>query len=224
MKILRIDKDSLSTIIWSWAICLAIIFISLRFIPLMWVSVPISVLAAVFMGFITFFFRIPDRITPSPEDKGIVTSVADGEVVIVDKVFENEFLRRECIQVSVYMDFFDVHCNFWPVTGKIVYYKYHPGKKVLAYLPKSSELNEHASSCLETEDGRQVFFKQIAGTFARRIVCYSVPGSYENRGEQCGVIKFGSRVDMFLPTDAEIKVSKGDKVKAVESVIAVLPR
>ena len=92
----------------------------------------------------------------------------------------------------------------------------------MAFHPKSSELNEHSSSCLWNTYG-EVFFKQIAGTFARRIVCYSEPGNMVNRGDQCGVIKFGSRIDMFLPLDADIQVKIGDKVKAVESVIAVLP-
>ena len=174
------------------------------------------------MLFITWFFRVPDRTVPEYGNKRLVTSVADGKVVIAEKVFEKEFLQRDCIQISVYMDFFDVHCNFWPMDGKVIYYKYHPGKYFLAFHPKSSELNEHASSCLQNAHG-EVFFKQIAGTFARRIVCYSRPGSMENRGEQCGVIKFGSRIDMFLPLDADIRVKVGDKVKAVESVIAVLP-
>ena len=120
------------------------------------------------------------------------------------------------------MDFFDVHCNFWPITGEVKYYRYHPGKYLLAFHPKSSELNEHSSTCMENEYGT-VFFKQIAGTFARRIVCYSEPGKIEYRGEQCGVIKFGSRIDLFLPLEAEVKVKVGDTVRAIESVLAVLP-
>ena len=120
------------------------------------------------------------------------------------------------------MDFFDVHCNFWPITGEIKYYQYHPGKYLLAFHPKSSELNEHSSTCIENEYG-PVFFKQIAGTFARRIVCYSEPGHMEYRGEQCGVIKFGSRIDLFVPLEADVKVKVGDTVRAIESVLAILP-
>jgi len=175
-----------------------------------------------FMLFITWFFRVPNRKAPDARNNRLVTSVADGEVVIVEKAFEKEYLKRDCIQISVYMDFFDVHCNFWPINGEVSYYMYHPGKYLLAFHPKSSELNEHASSCLKNEYG-EVFFKQIAGTFARRIVCYSEPGNYENRGDQCGVIKFGSRIDLFIPLEAEVKVKVGDKVRAVESVLAVLP-
>ena len=222
IRSIRIDKDSYETILVAWCICGVLIWLTAHFIHNPLISLPVSAVLVTFMFFITYFFRVPDRTVPDYENDRLVTSVADGKVVIVEKVFEKEYLRRECMQVSVYMDFFDVHCNFWPVNGKVTYYKYHPGKYLLAFHPKSSELNEHASSCLRNEYG-EVFFKQIAGTFARRIVCYSEPGNMENRGDQCGVIKFGSRIDMFLPLDAEIRVGIGDKVKAVESVIAVLP-
>ena len=222
MKWFRIDSDSYNTIFGSWCVCAVLIWLNAYFIDNPWISIPISVLLVAFMVFITYFFRVPNRIPPEHGNHRLVTSAADGKVVILEKVYEGEYLKRECIQVSVYMDFFDVHCNFWPVTGKVSYYRYHPGKYLLAFLPKSSEKNEHASTCMETEYG-EVFFKQIAGTFARRIVCYSEPGDLENRGDQCGVIKFGSRLDLFLPLDAEIKVKIGDKVRAVESVIAVLP-
>ena len=219
---IRIDKDSYETILIAWCICAIFIWLNARYIHNPWISIPISVILVVFMCFITWFFRVPNRTVPDYENDRLVTSVADGKVVILEKVFEKEYLQRDCIQISVYMDFFDVHCNFWPVNGKVTYYKYHPGKYLLAFHPKSSELNEHSSSCLKNKYG-EVFFKQIAGTFARRIVCYSEPGTMENRGDQCGVIKFGSRIDMFLPLDAEIQVKLGDKVKAVETVLAVLP-
>ena len=221
MKLTKIDNDSYGTILFSWCICAILIFLVARYAPL-WLSLPLCTFFVVFMGFITWFFRVPDRQTPEEENKRLVTSVADGKVVIVEKVFEKEYLQRECIQISVYMDFFDVHCNFWPITGEVTYYKYHPGKYLLAFHPKSSELNEHASSSLKNEHG-EVFFKQIAGTFARRIVCYSEPGKMGYRGDQCGVIKFGSRIDLFVPLEAEVKVKVGDKVKAVESVLAILP-
>ena len=222
MNWIKIDNDSYGTILISWIICAALIWLTARYIHSPWISLPISAALVIFMVFITWFFRVPNRTAPDADNLRLVTSVADGKVVIVDKVFEKEFLQKECIQISVYMDFFDVHCNFWPIEGKVTYYQYHPGKYLLAFHPKSSELNEHSSSCLENKYG-QVFFKQIAGTFARRIVCYSEPGKMEYRGDQCGVIKFGSRIDLFVPLDAEIKVKVGDKVRAVESVLAILP-
>ena len=171
------------------------------------------------MGFVMFFFRVPQRNTV-PGEK-VVTSVADGRVVVVEKVFEAEHLNCECMQVSVYMDFFNVHVNYWPIDGEVTYYKYHPGKYMLAYLPKASELNEHTSVGIKSEHG-EILFKQLAGTFARRIVCYAKPGNQEVKGDQCGIIKFGSRIDMYLPLDADIKVQIGDYVRACESVIAEL--
>ncbi|MBP3202106.1 MAG: phosphatidylserine decarboxylase family protein [Bacteroidales bacterium] len=222
MRIIKIDKDSYGTILLSWCISAVLIFLLARFVPQLWISLPLCLFFVVFMIFITYFFRVPDRETPEAENKRLVTSVADGKVVIVEKVFEKEFLQKDCIQISVYMDFFDVHCNFWPITGEIKYYQYHPGKYLLAFHPKSSELNEHSSTCIENEYG-PVFFKQIAGTFARRIVCYSEPGHMEYRGEQCGVIKFGSRIDLFVPLEADVKVKVGDTVRAIESVLAILP-
>ena len=222
MNWIKIDSDSYGTILISWVVCALLIFLVARFIHNLWISVPISAIFVVFMVFITWFFRVPNREAPFAENDRLVTSVADGKVVIVEKVFEKEFLQQECIQISVYMDFFDVHCNFWPITGKVTYYKYHPGKYLLAFHPKSSEKNEHSSTCMENAHGK-VFFKQIAGTFARRIVCYSEPGKMEYRGDQCGVIKFGSRIDLFVSPEADIKVKVGDKVRAVESVLAVLP-
>jgi len=221
-NLIKIDSNSYGTILFSWCICALLIFLVAYFIKIWWISVPVCAFFVIFMVFITWFFRVPNRNTPDEENPRLVTSVADGKVVIVEKVFEKEFLKKEAIQISVYMDFFDVHCNFWPITGKVSYYKYHPGKYLLAFHPKSSELNEHSSSCLENEYG-SVFFKQIAGTFARRIVCYSDPGHVEYRGEQCGVIKFGSRIDLFVPLEADVKVKVGDKVRAVESILAILP-
>jgi phosphatidylserine decarboxylase len=171
------------------------------------------------MGFSLFFFRVPNRHTVTGDN--VVTSVADGKVVVIDKVYEPEYVKGECMQISVYMDFFNVHVNYWPVSGEVTYYKYHPGKYLLAFLPKASELNEHSSVGIKSEYG-DVFFKQLAGTFARRIVTYATPGSNEIKGDQCGVIKFGSRIDLYLPVDAEIKVKLGDYVKACETVIAEL--
>ncbi len=216
---MKVHKDGLSLIAGTWVLGAALIFVCIRYIPYAFISYPISALLFLFMVFIFFFFRVPEREVAAGEN--VVTSVADGEVVIIEKVFEKEFLKTECIQVSVYMDFFNVHVNFWPFSGKVTYYKYHPGKYFLAFLPKASEQNEHTSICVENACGR-VFFRQLAGTFARRIVCYAKVGADEVKGSQCGIIKFGSRIDMFLPLDSDIKVEIGDEVRACETVIAEL--
>lgn len=215
-----IDKDSYGTIGINWLVIAVLIVCAIVFIRNRYISIPIVTILLAFAFFVFWFHRVPDRATPAGDGRTI-TSVADGKVVIVEKVFEKEYFKDECIQVSVYMDFFDVHTNFWPMDGEISYYKYHPGKYLLAFLPKASEKNEHSSSAIRNEHG-EIFFKQIAGTFARRIVCYSKEGESVERGKQCGIIKFGSRIDMYLPLDADIKVKVGDFTRACETVIAEL--
>lgn len=216
-----IHRNCYGTIFIVWLICGILTFLIFRYIPYIFISYPLAVIPMFFMGFVLFFFRVPNR-TTVPGDN-VVTSVADGKVVVIDKVFEPEYLKSECIQVSVYMDFFNVHVNYWPIDGEVTYYKYHPGKYMLAYLPKASELNEHTSTAVRSDYG-EVFFKQLAGTFARRIVCHAKLGNTEVKGDECGIIKFGSRIDMYLPLDAEIRVKLGDCVRACESVIAELKK
>ena len=216
-----IHKNSYGTWLLVWAICLPLTFAIFYFIPLPYISYPLACIPMFFMGFVTFFFRVPRRKRVGEDN--CVTSVADGEIVVIERVYEAEHLKRECLQVSVYMDFFNVHVNYWPLDGNVDYYKYHPGKYMFAYLPKASELNEHTSVAIRSSYG-DVFFKQIAGTFARRIVCYAQPGSKEIKGSQCGIIKFGSRIDMYLPLDTDVKVKIGDCVRGSETVIAELKK
>lgn len=216
---MKIDKNSYGTIAFAWIICAAIVYMCFALTNIKAIAWGLSVIFILFAFFVLWFHRVPVR--HAPEGGNLVTSGADGRVVIIREVYEKEYLKRDCIQVSVYMDFFNVHANFWPVSGKVSYYKYHPGKYLLAFLPKAAEENEHSSTAIDT--GREeIFFKQIAGTFARRIVCYSEIGSEEKRGCQCGIIKFGSRFDIFLPLDAEVKVSLGQEIKAAETIIAEL--
>ena len=217
---IEIDKDSKGTVAKAWVVIACIAMLLLLLVRNPWIWIPLLILLLFTAFFVLWFHRIPERAT-AEGDESTVTSVADGKVVIVDRVYEGEFFKGDCIQVSVYMDFFDVHANFWPMTGEISYYKYHPGKYLLAFLPKSSEKNEHSSTAIRNSRG-EIFFKQIAGTFARRIVCYSEEGMKVERGEQCGIIKFGSRIDIYLPLDAEILVREGEHTKAKITPIARL--
>ena len=217
---MRIDHNSYGSVAIAWMVAgiLIIIFRLLRLNPWLFGFLTALVLAVAIWQ--TLFFRVPVR--KSPGSGSVITAVADGRIVINERVYEPMFLKRECIQVSIYMDFFDVHANFWPVDGVVTDYKYYPGEHFLAFRPKASEENEHACTVIRTDAGKDILFKQLAGTFARRIVCYSKPGLHTKAGEQCGIIKFGSRIDMYLPTDADIKVQIGDNVRACESVIALL--
>ena len=220
MKKIKVDKDSHGTIGINWAVISVLIACTLIFIHNLYISIPITVILLAFAFFVFWFHRVPDRDIPEGDSK-MITSIADGKVVIVDRVYEKEYFKDDRIQVSVYMYFFDVHTNFWPMDGEISYYKYHPGKYLLAFLPKASEKNEHSSTVIRNEHG-ELLFRQIAGTFARRIVCYSKEGDNVERGRQCGIIKFGSRIDIFLPLDADVKVKEGDFTRACETVIAEL--
>lgn len=219
MKKLKVHDDGRGTIAAIWGICLLLIFLFIIFIHPSFIWIPLVALMCFVMCFIVFFFRVPVRGNISKPNA--VTSVADGKVVIIEKVYEPEYLKTECIQVSVYMSFFNVHVNYWPIDGENTYYKYHPGRYLLAWMPKASELNEHASLAVRNECG-EVFFKQMAGTFARRIVTYDCVGENVEKATQCGIIKFGSRIDMYLPLTADIQVEIGDEVRACESVIAKL--
>lgn len=214
-----IHKDCYGTILLVWLICAPLAYLIMRFIPWPFISYPLCTIPMFFMGFVLFFFRVPSRVRVGADNQ--VTSVADGKIVVIDKVVENEYIKGECLQVSVYMDFFNVHVNYWPIDGNVTYYKYHPGKYMLAFLPKASELNEHTSVAVRSTYG-DVFFKQIAGTFARRIVCHANHGADVVKSDECGIIKFGSRIDMYLPLDAVIKVKLGDTVRGSETVIAEL--
>ena len=136
-----IQKDCYGTILKAWLVAISCIALLLWLLDPGIIRTVLIVLLVVFMGFVTWFHRVPER--KALGTGNLVTSVADGKVVVVEKVFEKEYLKKECIQVSVYMNFFDVHVNYWPIDGKVTYYKYHPGKYLLAFHPKASELNEH---------------------------------------------------------------------------------
>jgi phosphatidylserine decarboxylase len=166
------------------------------------------------------FFREPKR--EPVLDESAVIAPADGTIVIVKKVYEPEYLKAECTQVSIFMSVFNVHANWFPVNGKVLYYKYHPGRYLVAMHPKSSEKNERTTVVTE-RNGIPILTRQIAGYIARRIVCYAKEGNNVKMGDQMGFIKFGSRVDLFLPLESRIQVTKGQKVKALRTIIAKLP-
>ncbi len=166
------------------------------------------------------FFRNPS-ITIATNDK-VVYAPADGKVVVIEETEETEYLNEKRRQVSIFMSPVNVHVNRNPVSGLIKYFKYHPGKYLVAWHPKSSTENERTTIVYETENGLQILIRQIAGAMARRIKWYLEEGQKVDQGVEFGFIKFGSRVDLFLPLDAEIKVEIGQKTKAGRTVIAEL--
>ena len=167
------------------------------------------------------FFRVPLwRKTPLLEEA--VVSPADGLVAANEVMVEEEYFHDHRRQVSIFMSIYDVHINFFPFDGEVTYYKYHPGKFLVAFNPKSSSDNEHNTIVLKDKKGREIMVRQIAGFVARRIVCDLQPGDESIAGEELGMIRFGSRVDVFLPLDAEVKVKIGDRTVGKETVLATL--
>ena len=170
--------------------------------------------------FIVWFFRNPERSVP-PGEKNVI-SPADGKIIDVREMQENRILNKRMLKISIFMNLFNVHVNRLPCTGKVVDIVYNPGKFVSANLDKASLENEQNAVVLETPAGEKIIFIQIAGLIARRIVCWLRNGQYVKRGERFGLIRFGSRVDVYLPVGTDVRVSLGDKVKAGESILAVM--
>lgn len=168
------------------------------------------------------FFRSP-AISIIKNDEHVICP-ADGKVVVIEETVEDEYLKEKRIQVSVFMSPINVHINRNPISGIVKYYKYHPGKFLFAWNPKSSTENERTTVVVENKSGVSVLFRQIAGALARRIVCYSKEGQEVIQGDEFGFIKFGSRVDLFLPLGTDIKVGLGDTVKGGITVLAQLKK
>jgi phosphatidylserine decarboxylase len=172
-------------------------------------------------AFMAFFFRDPERAIP--EEKGLFISPADGRIIVIRDIFEKDHLKTETKQISIFMSPINVHVNRAPCDGKVSIVKYSPGKFFAAYSDEASIKNENIVMVLEGKQGR-VLVRQVAGFLARRAVCRAKVGDVLKRGERYGIIKFSSRLDVYLPKDAEIKVKIGDKVKAGETVIAAEPK
>ena len=167
--------------------------------------------------FVICFFRNPTRTPPSSERA--IVAPADGKILKIERHFENHFLHQETVKISIFMSLFNVHVNRSPMSGRIMKRVYHPGKFFAANTDKSSLLNERNALQLCSRDGFEILFVQIAGIIARRIVCYSQKGDLLKKGQIFGMIRFGSRVDIYLPPSVDIKVRVGDRAKAGETIL-----
>jgi phosphatidylserine decarboxylase len=168
--------------------------------------------------FLLFFFRLPTRSFET--DPGLIYAPADGKVVVIEETMENEYFKDMRLQVSIFMSPFNMHSNRYPVSGKIQYVCYHPGQNMVAWHPKSSELNERSTIVIKTSSGTEVMIRQIAGAVARRIVTYAKENVEVLQGDELGFIKFGSRVDLFLPIGTDVEIPILQQVKANKSIIA----
>ena len=183
-----------------------------------WIFAITLLLSAVLLVFVTYFFRNPRRIL-EVSDPNLLIAPADGRVVVIEPTTENEYFHDQRLQVSIFMSPFNVHANWYPIEGKVLVSEHQDGYHKGAWLPKSSTENERSLVVIETPSKVQIAVRQIAGAMARRIVTYAKAGGHSHRNEHFGFIKFGSRVDMYLPLDTEIFVSVGEQVTGNETII-----
>jgi phosphatidylserine decarboxylase len=188
------------------------------YISISWLSSIIMLALLVFLILILQFFRNPKRHTQLDEKQ--VISPVDGKVVVIEEVFEKEYFKEKRLQVSVFMSPINVHVTRYPISGNVIFSKYHPGKYLVAWHPKASEENERTTVVVENETYGKVLHRQIAGALAKRIVNYAKLNNKAVQGGESGFIKFGSRVDLFLPLDTNIRVELNQKVRGGETVIA----
>jgi len=208
-------KEGFPTITVVFGFSLIVIY-ALSFAP-EWLGYIIYPLLAVLCGLVLYFFRDPDRITP--DDDSLIISPADGKVVLIQNVDEKEYVGEPVTQVSIFLSPLNVHVNRNPVSGKLEYVKYYPGKYLMAWEDHASEMNERAHFGVRHTSGMKMMFKQITGFMARRIVYNIDEGDTIKAGERFGIMKFGSRMDLLLPKNVDIQVQIGDKTVAGESII-----
>ena len=211
-------KEGHKIIIYSFFITFFISISSEYFLTNDYLSKILQIFSLVIFCLVLQFFRNPKRKILKNENE--ILSPVDGKVVSIKKVFEKEYFKDDRILVSIFMSPFNIHVTRYPISGKILYSKYHPGKYLVAWHPKSSEKNERTTIVVKNKKVGPILYRQIAGTVARRIVNYAQKNNYAIQGEDSGFIKFGSRVDLFLPIDSKIKVKMNQKVKGgINSII-----
>jgi phosphatidylserine decarboxylase len=220
---MKIHKEGFGIIFMTVVICSIIETLVLFFGLNSWANLSLITLSLIPLGIFVLvvqFFRLPSR--KNNYEDGIVLCPADGKVVVIEEVEETEYFNDRRIQISIFMSPLNVHANFNPVSGVVQYAKYHPGKFLVAWHPKSSTDNERTTFVTKTASGKEVLFRQIAGALARRICYYVKSGQNVEGGQEFGFIKFGSRIDLFLPLDANISVQLNQKVKGQLTKIADL--
>ncbi|HBL70983.1 MAG TPA: phosphatidylserine decarboxylase family protein [Alistipes sp.] len=222
---MRINKEGYKIIGVSGVVCLLIWWVFYRLLEsdasvvLLWSG---TVFLLLFWFFIVAFFREPRRVRI--HDADLVFAPCDGRVVVTENVQETEYLGREMLQISIFMSITNIHMNWVPVGGVVEYFKYHPGRFLVAWHPKSSTENERTTTVVRMPSGQQILFRQIAGLIARRIISYMKVGHAVEQNSVCGFIKFGSRVDVLVPKDSELLVEIGDPVVGSLTPIARLRR
>src|SRR5690554_3792194 len=211
-------KEGAKIIFITLVIVVAIVFSTDAFIDIPWLQKAIQILALIFLILVLQFFRNPKR--NIQRDDNAILSPVDGKVVVIEEVFEKEYFNEKRLQISVFMSPINVHVTRYPAGGKVVYSKYHPGKYLVAWHPKASEENERTTVVVNTPKFGDVLHRQIAGALAKRIVNYAEVGQQVSQADESGFIKFGSRVDVYLPLDAHVEVTLNQKVTGGITILA----
>ncbi len=217
---IRIHHEGRKILLRALLILGAINIIVVSLVEIEWVESLVLIVSLIVYLLVLQFFRNPNRYFQVDDNK--VLAPADGKIVVIEEMQEGEYFKDKRIQISIFMSPLNVHVNRYPVSGVVKYAKYHPGAYLVAWHPKSSLLNERTSVVIQSPDGHEVMYKQIAGALARRIIMYAKEGLKVMQGKDSGFIRFGSRVDVILPLDAKILVKVGDKARGGEQVLAEL--
>lgn len=188
------------------------------------VLITLGIIAVIFYAIVVNFFRCPIRIFEGDNDDSVVVAPADGRVVVIEEVNEDEYLHQRCLMISVFMSVTNVHANWFPVQGLVTYVRHHAGNFMRAWLPKASTENERSTIVIRTPSGHDVLVRQVAGAVARRIVTYATEGQECYLDNFLGFIKFGSRVDVYLPLESTINVKMGQRTVGNNTIIAHLPK
>ena len=222
LKKIRIHREGTDTLVWSFVIIAAIALILWRYVD---TKIPFGVFVVVFgsvYAIVLNFFRCPIRYNSEEDTEKLVVAPADGKIVVIEEVEENVYFHEKRLMISIFMSLFNVHANWFPVDGKVKYVHHQNGNYHKAWLPKASEENEHADIIITTPEGVDILCRQIAGAVARRIVTYAKEGEECFIDEHLGFIKFGSRVDVYLPLDSEVCVKMGQSTTGDLTTIAKL--
>lgn len=217
---MRLHKEGTKIIIYTVLLLSAINLAFFQFLDVPFLNYTLLSISVVLLVLVLNFFRVPLRIV-TINDKNILAP-SDGKLVVIEQVQENEYLKEKCIQLSIFMSPLNVHKQWFPINGKVEYTKYHPGKYLVAWHPKSSTENERSTTVISSNNGTKILFRQIAGAVARRICNYANLGQTITQKDEAGFIKFGSRVDVFVPINATIKVKIGDKIIGGQTILATI--
>ncbi len=215
---MKIHRQGYKIVLFTFLIYTVILLIILIYINNPVLPLILFILFLISFLLIIWFFRVPRRILKN--DENLIYAPADGKIVAIEEITENEYFKDRRIQVSVFMSPLDVHVNYYPVSGTIEYFMYHKGKYLVAWHPKSSAENERSTIVIKNDEGKSILIRQIAGAVARRIITYAEKGINVKQGEELGFIRFGSRVDIVLPLHAKVLTSLNSRVKAKITVIA----